>query len=133
MKENPRLFSALTQELCVRIARAYVSHLTPVSAGLRGFLARNMELPAGVEGSFLADPVFEATYSWEADSPPVTMQSLAGELLHPKLVAAMDRPGDSRFGADWNPFAHQVKSVRLLPRPGPRAVLVSSGTGSVNT
>jgi len=131
--ENPRLFSALTKELCVRTARAYLSHLTPVSAGLRGFLTDHMEQPAGAKGSFLADPVFEATFGWEITSPPVAMKDLAGNLLHPDLVAAMDREGPSRFGADWNPFRHQVEAWNVLAQPEAQSVLVSSGTGSGKT
>jgi DEAD/DEAH box helicase domain-containing protein len=133
MNVNPRLYSTLTHELCVRTARAFVSHLTPVNDGLRAFLAANLEQAAGAKGSFLADPVFEATFNWRYANPPVTMRELAGELLHPKLVAAMDRAGSARFGADWSPFQHQYDAWRSLTGEERRSVLVSSGTGSGKT
>jgi DEAD/DEAH box helicase domain-containing protein len=133
MSANPRLYSTLTHELCVRTARAFVSHLTPVNDSLRAFLATNLERSAGAEGSFLADPVFEAAFEWKYAEPPVTMRELAGGLLHPKLVEAMDRAGATRFGADWSPFQHQLDAWRSLTGDDRRSVLVSSGTGSGKT
>jgi DEAD/DEAH box helicase domain-containing protein len=133
MTENPRLFTTLAQQLCTRTARAYTSHLTPVSDGLRGFLAEQMEQPPGSRASFLADPVFEATFGWELDDPARTMKELSGDLLHPRLVDAMNRSEDNRFGEDWYPFKHQVKAWRQLARRDARSVLVSSGTGSGKT
>jgi DEAD/DEAH box helicase domain-containing protein len=134
MNVNPRLYQTLTRELCVRTARAFVSHLTPVNDALRAFLAANLEQTAGAKGSFLADPVFEATFNWQYANPPVTMRELAENgLLHPKLVDAMDRAGSTRFGADWSPFQHQHDAWRSLAGQERRSVLVSSGTGSGKT
>ena len=64
------------------------------------------------------------------------MAALAGSLLHPDLVAALDglpAGHDYRFPRTRRPFLHQVDAWRLLGEPEPQSVLVTSGTGSGKT
>ncbi|TOK89451.1 DEAD/DEAH box helicase [Vibrio parahaemolyticus] len=81
--------------------------------------------------NFLADPVFESLFAWEPD-PKNTMQDLAGSLLQPSLIKAMDKAEGHRFGKDWSPFKHQVKSWKYLLKEH-KSIVVTSGTGSGKT
>ncbi|MBU1346003.1 MAG: DEAD/DEAH box helicase [Alphaproteobacteria bacterium] len=66
-----------------------------------------------------------------------TLGELAGSLLHPSLVDALegadtpDRP--YRFERRMKPYAHQLDAWRALSEETPRSVLVTSGTGSGKT
>lgn len=127
-------FSVLVQELRRRSARAVLSILSPASDPLRRHLAELFERPAGEPGSFLADPVIEATFGWKAAEQ--TMAELSGGLLDPRLVAAMDSVpaelAEYRFPRDRRPYAHQVESWEALRQEG-RSLVVSSGTSSGKT
>jgi len=84
----------------------------------------------------LAEPVFEATFPWRTIEE--TMSDLAGELLKPDLVRSMDAPPaefrkEYRFPKTRRPYVHQVETWRTLLAPGPRSVVVTSGTGSGKT
>jgi hypothetical protein len=125
-------FAALLPELATRAARATVSRLGFSNASLRAHLMEVFSRGYGERGAFLGEPVFEATFGWQTD--PQTMLDLAGTLLHPDLVAAMDEPpaqaGDYRFPRDASPYAHQVAAWRHLLAPEAQSVVVTSGTGS---
>src|SRR6185312_13275281 len=65
-----------------------------------------------------------------------TMAALAGSLLHPGLVSALDElpaEHDYRFPRTRKPFLHQADAWQLLAEPKPQSVLVTSGTGSGKT
>ncbi|MFC7537173.1 DEAD/DEAH box helicase [Sphingomonas sp. GCM10030256] len=82
-------------------------------------------------GALLQEPVLEPAFPFvEAEE---TLDSLAGSLLRPIVVDALDLPGDPRIGRDWHPYEHQLKSWKLLRDPTPQSVLVTSGTGSGKT
>jgi DEAD/DEAH box helicase domain-containing protein len=82
-------------------------------------------------GALLQEPILEAAFPFvEAD---MTMASLAGTLLHPKIIDALDQPGDPRIGKDWHPYEHQIKAWQYLTASLPQSVLVTSGTGSGKT
>lgn len=131
MSDTPAFFPIITKQLIERASRAYLSHLSPTSHTLRHWLTETLSRPPGQPDALLADPVFEAMWSWTPAEP--TMQELAGTLLHPELVAALDAaPEDTRFGAAWHPFAHQLEAWRRLSGE-PRSLVVSSGTGSGKT
>ncbi|MGH8865271.1 MAG: DEAD/DEAH box helicase, partial [Burkholderiales bacterium] len=91
----------------------------------------------GTGHSFLADPVFEATFGWEPASK--TLGQLSGTLLHPDLIHALSHPPrklaeDYVFPQDRKPYRHQWEAWQALIEPTPpRSVLVSSGTGSGKT
>jgi DEAD/DEAH box helicase domain-containing protein len=126
-------YSSLSIELARRSSRAVSSYLNPLSPGLRTLLTEQLDRPPGVEGSFLADPVFEATFGWKEH--PKTMAELADDLLHPSVVDAMDRASSERFEKGWHAYVHQVAAWEQLSRHHnpPRSIVVSSGTGSGKT
>lgn len=128
-------FSSLTGELGRRSARAILSKLGPVSAPLREYLLRNLDVFPGDPGSFLAEPVFEGTFNWEEN--PFTLEQLAPQLLHPRLVDALATQKkefkEQSFPRDRKPFAHQVRAWKELKQDPARSVVVTSGTGSGKT
>ncbi|WP_437296002.1 DEAD/DEAH box helicase [Sorangium sp. So ce426] len=121
----------MTRELTLRAARAAVSQLGLASEPLLRHLQATLQRRAGEPGSFLAEPVFEATFGWQED--PRTMAALSGALLHPHVVRALDQAQESRFPATAHPYVHQVNAWSLLCGPDPRSVIVSTGTGSGKT
>jgi DEAD/DEAH box helicase domain-containing protein len=82
-------------------------------------------------GALLQEPILEAAFPFVEAEP--TLASLAGTLLHPKVVDALDQPGDPRIGKDWHPYKHQLEAWRHLTAPTPQSILVTSGTGSGKT
>lgn len=126
-------FTATVHELSRRLARATTSMLRLRDTALREHLRERIEQPFGQRDSLVGDVVLEPTFGWaEAD---MTMQDLAGNLLHPDVVAAMDAKtcGDHRFAAEWRPYRHQVEAWKLLTATERRSVVVKSGTGSGKT
>ncbi len=87
---QPTYFSSLTTELARRTARATLSQMGMTSAPLRDHLRDLFDQAAGVDGSFLAEPVFESMFGWEPAE--LTMSDLAGNVLEAELVRAMDQP-----------------------------------------
>ncbi len=129
-------FRALIQQLNQRAARAVVSQLALRSNGLAQHLRNLFEQPPGREGSFLAEPVFEATFGWK--TTPQKMSALAGQLLEPELIDALDNPPaelkkEYRFSRQWSPYLHQIQSWETLLAKDWRSVLVTSGTASGKT
>lgn len=131
----PDYFESLSTQLWRRAARAVLSQMGVTSKPLREYLRTSFEHGPGVEGSFLADPVFEAMFGWEPASQ--TMADLAGKLLDARLVDAMDAPAeayrDNAFRKTWLPHLHQFEAWRMLREDPPRSVVVTSGTGSGKT
>lgn len=130
-----KYFTSLIQDINTRSARAVVSQMGVGSDALRRHLQATFEQDAGRKGSFLADPVFEATFPWEA--APQTMAELPAELLHPDLGAAMDQPPDElsefRFPLTRAPYRHQLAAWQTLKEEPPKSLVVTSGTGSGKT
>lgn len=129
-------FFALSRDLRTRSARATLDQLGLAPGPLRNHVRSVLDRPAGHEGSFLAEPVFEATFPWRLGRQ--TMADLAGELLEPDLVRAMDEPPvdlrkEFRFPKRRRPYVHQIEAWRTLLEPEPRSVVVTSGTGSGKT
>lgn len=129
-------FSNLLHELHERAARAALSRLGFDSPPLRKYLDRTFRDDFGMGGSFLSDPVFEATYGWASVAYPVA--DMAGGALSESLVAAMDNPpadlrSEYRFERSRSPYVHQVSAWEVLGRSSPMSVLVTSGTGSGKT
>jgi len=124
-------YTSLTRELVQRSSRAVVSYLSPLSDGLRLFLRQHLDKTPGAPGSFLADPVFEATFGWKEH--PQTMGELAGKLLDPTLVESMNAATTDRFERGFFPYTHQVQAWETLQREPPQSIVVSSGTGSGKT
>jgi DEAD/DEAH box helicase domain-containing protein len=55
-------------------------------------------------GALLQEPILEAAFPFVEAEP--TLASLAGTLLHPKVIDALDQPGEPRIGKDWHPYKH---------------------------
>lgn len=127
----------LTGALETCAARAVLSQIAPRSPQLRAHLQRRFSRPAGEPDGFLAEPVLEANFGWQRAEP--TIADLAGSLLHPALVEAMDRPPagplreENRFAKTWSPYRHQLAAWQALREEPAGSVLVSSGTGSGKT
>lgn len=129
-------FSSLLPALANRTKHATISKLGFSNQPLRKHLMEVFDRPHGQEGSFLGEPVFEATFGWQQSG--VSLGSLAPKLLHPEVVAALDKPwGDSakdyRLPRDARPYTHQLEAWQALLGPGHRSVVVTSGTGSGKT
>lgn len=129
-------FAELLPLLAERAKHAAISWLGFANVPLRRFLAETFDRPFGQPGAFLADPTFEATFGWKRAEE--RMEELAGKLLCPALVQAMDQPpkelaADYRFAKDQFPYRHQLEAWRILTQPEPQSVVVTSGTGSGKT
>jgi ATP-dependent helicase YprA (DUF1998 family) len=129
-------YSRLLPEMAERAKYATVSRLGFSNAALRKHLLQRFDQPYGQDGSFLGDPVFEATFGWQTADQ--TMDALAGKLLTQELVDAMDSPpaelrDDYRFPRSAIPYKHQLEAWRLLSDDKPQSLVVTSGTGSGKT
>lgn len=129
-------FASLLPEMAKRSARATLSKLGFSNLPLRKHLQEVFSNGLGREGSFIGTPVFEATFGWTQAGQ--RMEELAPALLHPRVVAAMDRPwGEAgreyRFPRDAKPYRHQLIAWQALLGPGYQSAVVTSGTGSGKT
>ncbi|WP_341678712.1 DEAD/DEAH box helicase [Niveibacterium sp. SC-1] len=129
-------FENLIPELATRAERATLGRLGFSNPALRAHLRDVFARQIGSPGSYLGEPVFEATFGWQPAE--VSMHQLIGDLLSERTVAAMDRPpgGDDsgyRFPRDAFPYQHQLDAWRHLGAEQPRSVVVTSGTGSGKT
>ncbi len=136
---KPDFFSSLLPELSQRAARSTVSILGFSNPPLRRHLLSLFAQKYGETGSFVATPVFEATYGWKTAG--VTLAQLSGKLLHRAVVKALDKPWgesaqakeDYRLPAQAQPYTHQLEAWQTLLGPGCQSVVVTSGTGSGKT
>ncbi|PMM86768.1 helicase [Vibrio breoganii] len=129
-------FESIIDQLTKRASRATLGQFGVRSKPLREFLWQMYSKPPGNEGSFLGDPVFEATFGWKPFTK--TMKSLSGDLLEESVVKAMANPPkelkeDYLFDSSWYPYEHQHEAWKHLTADEPRSVIVSSGTGSGKT
>lgn len=127
-------FSSLANQARSRATESTLSILGITNPDLREHLKRLMNQNSGNPGSFLAPPVFEPLFGWE--KAPQTMNQLASEndMLSRRIIDALDDKKNEgyRFGADWQPFTHQLGSWRSLLEKQ-HSVVVTSGTGSGKT
>ena len=117
-----------------RSAEAVIAQSGLAHEGLRRHLRALLGGDDPAIGAMLQEPVLEGAHPFvTADA---RLATLAGSLLHPDLVAALDSlPADHdyRFPRTRKPFLHQAEAWRLLAEPEPQSVLVTSGTGSGKT
>ena len=131
-----QFFSSLLPELSIRATRATIGMLGFSNPALRAHLNEVFSRPYGKTGSFLGDPVFEATFGWSpADR---TLASLAPDLLPQSLLEAMENPpggkdSEYRFASSQTPYRHQLEAWEILGRAEPQSLVVTSGTGSGKT
>ena len=83
------------------------------SDSLREHLREAFQSAPGTGDSFLADPVFEASFGWPLTKD--TLGDLSGRLLHPAVVKALDAPpkafaDEYTFSAQQQPYQHQVEA-----------------------
>lgn len=125
-------YSDLLEQACQRTKESTLSVLGINDPELREHLAEQMSQLPGSKFSFLAPPVFEHTFAWKQSL--VTMSELSGKLLAKSVVSALDAQsnGRYRFGAEFKPFKHQLKSWKNL-LADKKSIVVTSGTGSGKT
>ncbi|MFJ5486145.1 DEAD/DEAH box helicase [Hansschlegelia beijingensis] len=102
--------------------------------GLRAHLRAKLAGGDAADGALMQEPLIEGAHPFVTDEK--TMAELAGSLLNPSLIAALDSlppDHDYRFPKTRKPFRHQTEAWRALLAPDPRSVLVTSGTGSGKT
>ena len=132
-------YSALAKDLNRGSTRAALGLFGFRNHALREHMRSLYQSPVGSGASFLADPVFEATFGWQPATK--TISDLSGTLLQPTLVDALINPAKLKkeFLTDpWEPsrypYKHQLEAWEALKEHHPaRSVLVSSGTGSGKT
>lgn len=130
-------FTPLAEQLNRGATRAALGLLSFRSDPLREHLRNLFQSTPGTGSSFLADPVFEATFGWRRAE--TTLGTLSGALLHPDVVKALHAPPKAfaeeyTFPPQQQPYQHQVEAWKaLVQTKPPRSVLVSSGTGSGKT
>jgi len=116
--------------LACRSASAVVARARVANSALNATLLRRLAARPGTPEAMLADPVFEAARAWApADR---SLGDLSEELLHPDLVAALDRAGEHAMARTLRPYAHQLDAWQASLGQG-QSVLVTSGTGSGKT
>lgn len=127
-----RYYSDLLEQACQRTKESTLSVLGISDPELREHLAEQMSQLPGGKFSFIAPPVFEHTFAWK--QAQVTMSDLSGKLLANSVVDALDAEnnGRYRFGKEFKPFEHQLKSWKNL-LSDKKSVVVTSGTGSGKT
>lgn len=132
-------YSVLAEELNRGSTRASLGLFGFRNHALREHMRNLYQSPAGSGASFLADPVFEATFGWQpADQ---TIKDLSGSLLHKNLVSALINPAKKNkqysiepWEANRHPYQHQLQAWQALKDNNPaQSVIVSSGTGSGKT
>lgn len=133
---HSKFFTKLLPELSTRAARATLGRLGFSNPPLRRHLLKLFASGYGEAGCFLGDPVFEATFGWQQAAS--SMSHLAKSLLHPDVVAAMDKPWGERgheyqFPKSSHPYTHQLTAWQALLSPGYQSVVITSGTGSGKT
>lgn len=115
-------FTTLLEQAATRATESTLGLLGVTNPALREHLTEIMEGQPGRDGAFLASPLFEQTFGWEAASQ--TMVQLADEgLLSQEIVESL---GMER------PFKHQLASWRALLQEK-HSIVVTSGTGSGKT
>lgn len=119
-----------------RTAQAVIGQSGLAHPGLAAEVRRRLSDPDPDRGGVLQQPVVEAALPYV--SAERTMAELAGGLLRPSLVDALDGANardkrNYRFVRTWRPHAHQLEAWNLLSRAEPQSVLVTSGTGSGKT
>lgn len=129
-------FSRLLPEIIRRSTQAASRQLHIQNLPLRAWLHQAVTADGHVPTGFLGEPVFEAVFGWK--TAETTLQALSPSLLSPTLIEALDAPGGEsahpyRFGRDYPPYQHQLRTWELLSQATPQSVVVSCGTGSGKT
>src|SRR5262249_48988539 len=110
-------FTSLAEQLNRGATRAALGLLSFRSAPLREHLREGFQSAPGTGDSFLADPVFEASFGWRLGE--VSLGGLSGTLLHPRVIKALGNPATA-FAAEYTvstqqqPYQHQLEAWKPL-------------------
>ncbi len=122
--------AATLERVARRSAAAVVARARAASPGFNAALLRRLAAAPGSRESLLAEPVFEVARNWTIAK--ASLGDLAGDLLHPDLVAALDQPGAFHWERDRAPYVHQLDAWTATLREG-ASCLVTAGTGAGKT
>ena len=115
--------------LCGRSATAVIARSRLADTALNAALLRRLSAAPGTGDALLSAPVFETARIWETADR--SLGALAGDLLHPDLVTALDTAPKERMPRDRLPYAHQLAAWEAAAKG--TSCLVTSGTGSGKT
>lgn len=125
-------FNDLVSQSIQRAREATLSILSVNDKGLREHLASQFSDELGADGCFLAPPVFEHTFGWQATES--TLSDLVGESLFSEgLLDTLQAAPAYQFSGDMRPYAHQLDAWKVLTQDNPRSAVITSGTGSGKT
>lgn len=124
-------YKDLINQSLSRTREATLSILGVNDENLRAHLTKQMSDEMGSEGCFLAPPIFEHTFGWQAGVQ--TFESLAGNLLSESVVNTLTNANNYSFDPQLKPYLHQLKSWETLLAREPKSVVVTTGTGSGKT
>jgi len=123
-------YSEMIPTLADRAGSGALSSFGFSNPPLRAYLKQQFHKAIGEDGSFIGDPAFEAVFGWKSHDKKI--EELEGNLLHPKLIQALDSD-ESDLKKHFKPYLHQEISWRILSDKTPKSVIISSGTGSGKT
>ena len=125
-------YKTLSERLTRDASRATAARLYFSNRGVRRWLSRKLADSPGEQDSFLADPLFEATFGWKGSGKQ--WQDLQGSLLSKETINALDyKKSTHPIERKWSVYTHQLEALETLLQPEPRSLVVTSGTGSGKT
>lgn len=122
-------YGTILSSIAARAASAIVARGNIRSDAARAMLLRRLSAKPGQEESLIAPPVYEAARIWQ--SADEDMAQLAGGLIRPDLVEALDAAGAEAIPKDRRPYWHQHEAWKSADAG--RSYMVTSGTGSGKT
>jgi len=123
-----RLSEAL-KSLCDRSAAAVVARGRIAHSALNAVLLRRLSALPGTKDSFVSAPIIEIAKIWE--QADISLNELSDNLLHSRLVDALDNATTERMPRDRHPYRHQIEAWQATAQG--LSCLVTSGTGSGKT
>ncbi|MDC7241224.1 MAG: DEAD/DEAH box helicase [Spirochaetales bacterium] len=124
-------YKDLIKQSISRSKEASLSILGISDEGLREHLNNSMSEELGAEGCFLAPPVFEQTFGWQAGDKKLS--ELSGNLISETMINTLDSAKTYRFHKGLTPYKHQLTAWKSLTQDEARSAVVTTGTGSGKT
>ncbi|MCP4460806.1 MAG: DEAD/DEAH box helicase, partial [Cytophagales bacterium] len=124
-------YKNLIEHSLSRTKEATLSILGISNKGLREHLSEQMVDELGADGCFLAPPVFEHTFGWQASNK--SLKDLSGNLISPQMVQNLHTAKNYNFPKTLKPYNHQIQAWESLTKDKARSVVVTTGTGSGKT
>ena len=120
-------YKELVEKLNKKSAEATIGVLGFKSQALKKHLLNSFSL--NNTDRFLADPLFEATFPWQAANESFNDLGKKNNLLSPSMVDALDAVhtniqfddkrldlSGQRMQRDWSPYTHQIKAWEALKK-----------------